>query len=129
MKLFLLFILLIGFSSCATTESLDQYYAQINRADGINRNEAALIAKKWLIDSKYEGDFQIIGPVVTGHDELWQVTFLYKSLDYYEKVLDVYVDTLSGEVKSSEIRSKDTPPVTKEPWDTFNKNISVPNNL
>jgi hypothetical protein len=129
MKKLIAIIFALSLTGCATTESLNQHYDEINRADGINRNEAALIAKKWLTESKYEGDFQIIGPVVTGRDNLWQVTFLYKSLDYYEKVLDVYVDTLTGDVKTSELRQKDTPPITKDPWDSFNKNISVPNNL
>ncbi len=117
---FLLVIMLFGLIGCATTESLDAYYAKINRADGISRDEAALIAKKWLIESKYEGDFQVIGPVATAYDKYWQVTFLYKSLAYYENVLDVYVDTQTGEVKRNEIRQKDTPAVTKDFRDSFN---------
>jgi len=129
MKKLILFIFLFGLTGCATTESLDQYYAEINREDGINRNEAAVIAKQWLIDSKYEGDFQVIGPVATGHDNYWQVTFLYKSLNYYEQVLDVYVDTLNGEVKGSAVRQKDTPVVTKDPWDAFNTNSNASGNL
>lgn len=114
MNRLILSILLLAVAGCATTESLDYYYEKINRSDGISRDEAALIAKKWLIESKYEGDFQFIGPVTTGYDHYWQVSFLYKSLDYYEKVLDVYVDTLTGEVKDSQIRSKETPALTKD---------------
>jgi hypothetical protein len=125
MRIFIVFMLL-ALAGCTTTESLEQFSAKINTADGINRDEAALIAKQWLVDSKYEGDFQVIAPVVTGYEHYWQVTFLYKSLDYYEKVLDVFVDTLNGEVKGTDIRTKGTPPVTKEPWDTFNNNISIP---
>src|SRR2546430_2480808 len=120
----LIILMLLGLTGCTTTESLEQHYAEINRADGINRDEAALIAKKWLVESKYEGDFQVIGPVTTTYEQYWQITFLYKSLDYYEKVLDVYVDKTTGEVKGSDIRQKDTPPITKEPWDTFNNNIA-----
>ena len=127
MRAIIFIIFLIGYTGCATQESLDHYYQQINRKDGVSRNEAALIAKQWLVDSKYEGDFQVIGPVATGYEHYWQVTFLYKSLDYYEKVLDVFVDTLTGEVKSSQIRQKDTPAITKDPWDSFNKDIPVSN--
>lgn len=114
MRTWVLSILLLGACGCATTESLDYYYEKINRQDGISRDEAALIAKKWLVESKYEGAFQVIGPVTTGYEHYWQVTFLYKSLDYYEKVLDVYVDTLSGEVTETHIRDKETPVITKD---------------
>lgn len=110
----LVFFMLFIVMGCATTESLDYYYEQINWQDGIGRDEAALIAKKWLIESKYEGDFQIIGPVSTRHGDVWQITFLYKSLDYYEKVLDVFVDPLSGEVKGNVIRHRSTPAVFTE---------------
>ena len=106
---------------CATMESLDHYYARINWKDGISRDEAALIAKKYLVESKYAGDFQILAPVTIGYENLWRVSFLYKSLDYYEKVLGVYVDTMTGEVKSADIRDNATPAITKEPWDGFNR--------
>jgi hypothetical protein len=129
MKNLIVIFLLLMLAGCATTESLDQYYSEIDLKDGVNRNEAALIAKKWLTESKYEGDFQVIGPVVTTYEHFWQVSFLYKSLDYYEKVLDIYIDTATGEVKGSNIRPKGTPPITKEPWDTFNQNIKLPNNF
>jgi hypothetical protein len=117
---FLLAVMLLTLTGCATTESLNEFYEKVNREDGISRDEAAIIAKKWLIESKYEGDFQVIGPVSTALADLWQVTFLYKSVSYYEKVLDVYVDNKTGEVKASEIREKGTPAVTKDPWDGFN---------
>jgi|CXWL01.1.fsa_nt_gi hypothetical protein len=110
--LFLIWVFL--FAGCASVESLDRFYDEINWKDGVNRNEAALIAKKWLMESKYEGAFQMIAPVSTGYDNYWQISFLYKSLDYYEKVLDVYVDTLTGEVKGSEIRHRGTPNVAKD---------------
>ena len=115
-----MFILCVAAAGCATTESIEQYYAQINWKDGISRNEAALIAKKYLTESKYAGDFQILAPVTTGYENLWRVSFLYKNIDYYEKVLDVYVDTATGEVKTTEIRDNTTPAVTKDPWDGFN---------
>jgi hypothetical protein len=121
-----LIVLLLFLTGCATQESLDHYYQQINRNDGISRDEAALIAKNWLVASKYEGDFQVIAPVTATYDLYWQVTFLYKSLNYYEKVLDVYVDKKTGEVKGSDLRPKGTPPITKEPWDTFNSNLNIP---
>ena len=113
MRIFFGLIVMVMLAGCATVESVDRYYSEINWKDGINRNEAALIAKKWLIESKYEGDFQVIGPVTTGFDHYWQVTFLYKSLNYYENVLDVYVDVLTGEVKETEIRHRGTPALTK----------------
>ena len=113
------FVLCVA-GGCATTESLDHYYAQIKWEDGISRDESALIAKKYLTESKYAGDFQILAPVTIGYENLWRVSFLYKSMDYYEKVLDVYVDTMTGEVKSTDIRDNATPAVTKEPWDGFN---------
>lgn len=108
-KTFLHFSLIIMLSGCASVESLDYYYQKINWKDGVSRDEAALIAKKWLVESKYEGDFQVIGPVSTRHEDLWQITFLYKSLDYYEQVLDVFVDPVSGEVKGTAIRHRSTP--------------------
>lgn len=111
MRSIIVFLMLLTISGCATTESLEYYYDQINREDGISRDEAALIAKKWLVESKYEGDFQILGPVSSRHEDLWQITFLYKSLGYYEKVLDVFVDPLSGEVKGNAIRHRSTPAV------------------
>lgn len=117
---FLTIFILCAAAGCATTESLDHYYAEIKWEDGISRDEAAVIAKKYLVESKYAGDFQVLGPVTIGYDNLWRVSFLYKSMDYYEKVLDVYVDTMSGEVKSTDIRDNATPAVTKEPWDGFN---------
>ena len=114
MRVYVILICFFLCAGCATVETLDRFYDEINWKDGINRNEAAVIAKKWLLESKYEGDFQIIAPVSTGYDNYWQVTFLYKSLDYYEQVLDVYVDTLTGEVKGSEIRHRETPSLTKD---------------
>jgi hypothetical protein len=123
---FFLIIALLTFTGCATTESLEKNYADINREDGVNRDEAALIAKKWLVESQYEGDFQVIAPVVTTFEQDWQVAFLYKSVNYYEKVLNVYVDKKTGDIKGQNVRQKDTPPVTKDPWDTFNKNSSLP---
>ena len=113
MRIFLVLIIVFMLAGCATVESLDRCYSEINWKDGINRNEAALIAKKWLIESKYEGDFQVIGPVSTGFEHYWQISFLYKSLNYYEDVLDVYVDTLTGEVKQTDIRHQGTPVITK----------------
>lgn len=113
-------LILCAAAGCATTESLDYYYATIKWEDGISRNEAALIAKKYVTESKYAGDFQILAPVTIGYENLWRVSFLYKTLDYYEKVLDVYVDTATGEVKSTDIRDNATPAVTKEPWNGFN---------
>jgi hypothetical protein len=111
MRLIIVIFMLLMISGCATTESLEYYYEQINREDGISRDEAALIAKKWLVESKYEGDFQIFGPVSSRHADFWQITFLYKSLDHYEKVLDVFVDPLSGEVNGNVIRHRSTPAV------------------
>lgn len=114
MRVYVFLACIILLTGCATVETLDRYYDEINWQDGINRNEAAVIAKKWLMESKYEGDFQMIAPVSTGHDNYWQVSFLYKSLNYYEKVLDVYVDTLTGEVKEANIRHSGTPDLIKE---------------
>lgn len=99
---------------CASVESIDKFYQKIVWEDGINRNEAAIIAKKWLSESKYEGDFQLIGPVSTHHENEWQITFLYKRLAYYEKVLDVFVDPQTGEIRGSAIRHRGTPDVFKE---------------
>ena len=119
-KFCLSIFILCAVAGCATTESLDHYYAKINWKDGISRDEAALIAKKYLTESKYAGDFQILAPVTIGYENLWRVSFLYKNVDYYEKVLDVYVDTATGEVKSTDIRDNATPAVTKDSWDVFN---------
>ena len=71
-------IILLLFTSCATLDSLDEYYAGINYEDGINRDEAKLIAKKYLVESSYEGQFQVWGPIVTGEENDWVVSFLYK---------------------------------------------------
>ncbi|GEM_PF-4461395 len=120
MRKFIFSFLLLNLAGCATMESLDHYYAEINWKDGISRNEAALIAKKYLVESKYAGDFQILAPVTIGYENFWRVSFLYKSLDYYEKVLDVYVDTMTGEVKNTDIRDNATPAITKDPWNGFN---------
>lgn len=113
MRAILVMVIFCLIAGCATTESLDYYYGQISWQDGIGRDEAALIAKKWLIESKYEGDFQIIGPVSTRHGDVWQITFLYKSLDCYEKVLDVFVDPVNGKVMGNVIRHRSTPAVFK----------------
>lgn len=115
MRRFLLIIFVMCcLTGCASLESLDRYYDEVIWEDGINRNEAAVIAKKWLLDSKYAGDFQIIGPISSRHSDEWQITFLYKSLDYYEQVLDVFVDPKSGEVKSSVIRHRDSPDMNRD---------------
>lgn len=114
MRVLFIPILIFFCVGCATLDSIDEFYGQINWNDGINRNEAALIAKKWLLESQYAGDFQVIAPVSTGYENYWQVSFLYKSLNYYEKVLDVYVDTLSGEVQKTEIRHRATPEITRD---------------
>ena len=90
-------------------ESIDEFYAAINYKDGINRDEAKLIAKKYLTESKYSGQFQVWGPIITGAENYWIVSFLYKSLETYEQILDVYVDTLTGQVKDTKVRHKDTP--------------------
>lgn len=111
MRYIIVFFILLTITGCATMESLDYFYEQINRVDGISRDEAALIAKKWLVESKYEGDFQVFGPVSSRHADLWQITFLFKSLHQYEKVLDVFVDPLSGEIKGSVVRHRSTPAV------------------
>ena len=112
--------IMLFLAGCATTESIDDFYTKINWKDGISRDEAAVIAKKYLVDSKYEGDFQVMGPVAIGFDHYWRVSFLYKSLDYYEKTLDIDVDTLSGEVKKVKIRDRKTPPVVKDLMNNFN---------
>ena len=100
------FVFLVG---CATMESIDQYYDQINWNDGISRDEAAIIAKKYLVESKYAGDFQVLGPKSQMIDNFWQISFLYKSLNNYEKVLNVYVDVKSGEVVDTKIVENPTP--------------------
>ena len=112
MNYILLIVMLFFCSSCTTMESLDGFYQDINYKDGIDRDEAKLIAKQYLVDSKYSGDFQVWGPMVAGEKNNWVVSFLYKSLDAYEQILDVYVDTLTGEVKDAKIRRKSTPAVT-----------------
>ena len=114
MRNFYVMACLMMVAGCATVESLDQVYDHIVWEDGINRNEAAIIAKRWVSDSKYSGDFQLFGPTSTKHEEEWQITFLYKSLDYYEKVLDVFVDPKTGEVKGTAIRHRSTPDVFQE---------------
>lgn len=114
MRTFCAVLCVLVASGCASLESIDQFYDQVVWEDGINRNEAAVIAKKWLSQSKYEGDFQLLGPVSTRHENEWQITFLYKSLSYYEKVLDVFVDPKTGEIRGSAIRHRTTPNVFKE---------------
>ena len=106
LKQFLFLVCLIFCVGCATTESIDQFYNEITWDDGISRNEAAVIAKKYLVESEYAGDFQVFGPKVQGVDNAWQVSFLYKSLKTYEKILNVYVDTKSGEVVEAKIQEK-----------------------
>ena len=106
LKIFVCCVMAASLIGCATMESLDGFYEEIKWDDGISRNEAALIAKKWLVESEYAGEFQVWGPKVQGAGNLWQVTFLYKSLKTYEKVLDVYVDTTSGEVKETSVHEK-----------------------
>jgi hypothetical protein len=114
MRFFLGVIVSIFLTGCASMESLDNFHDQIIWEDGINRNEAAVIAKKWLTESKYAGDFQIFGPISSKQDNEWQITFLYKSLDYYEKVLDVFVDFKTGEVKNTVIRHRSSPNINRE---------------
>lgn len=114
MRSIIVAFIFLAVSGCATTESLDFYYEKIDRQDGISRDEAALIAKKWLVESKYEGDFQVLGPVSTRHEDDWQITFLYKSLDYYEKVLDVFVDPVNGDINGHVVRHRSTPGVFDE---------------
>lgn len=114
MRVFWAIICFLFMSGCASMESLDRFHEEIIWDDGINRNEAAVIAKKWLSESKYEGDFQLFGPVSAKHEGEWQITFLYKSLGYYEKVLDVFVDSQSGEVKKTVIRQRDSPVLNRD---------------
>lgn len=114
MRVFFGIITFIVLSGCASLESLDQFHDQIVWEDGINRNEAAVIAKKWLSESKYAGDFQLFGPVSAKQEDQWQITFLYKSLDYYENVLDVFVDIKSGEVKNTVIRHRNSPNLNRD---------------
>ena len=105
MQIILIFFVLL-ISGCATTESLDHFYDEVKWEDGISRNEAAVIAKKYLVESEYAGDFQVWGPKVQGAGDFWQVTFLYKSLNTYEKVLEVDVDVKTGEVREAYVHEK-----------------------
>lgn len=111
----ILFVIMFLFcAGCATTESLDEFSAKINKADGINWDEAKLIAKQYLVDSKYSGDYRVFAPVAFSDGDTWRVSFIYKTLDTYEQYLDVYVDKKTGDIRDVRVRHKDTDPLFQE---------------
>ena len=103
-------ILFVG--GCATTGSIERNYALIDYSDGIDREEAILIAKKGLISQdpnpnlKYQ--YRITGPLVDYDEEenVWTVCFVPKymvgavDLSHLDALYCFDIDRASGEIVS-----------------------------
>ena len=94
-----LIVLLIVLSGCATIGSINGNYAKINCSDGINANEAGLIAKHDLIQTDLKYYYNIIHPRVVGGTPQWMVTFYEKGwLHFFPESYDIYIDGKTGEI-------------------------------
>ncbi len=99
----LFFVTLMIFLGCARVNSINAHYARVKVEDGITRNEAKLIAKKNLIETRYKYIYQIIWPRILEnnhtkrHEDLWFVDFLAKEFQLISNYL-VILEKDSGKI-------------------------------
>ena len=93
-------------SGCATTNSIKVNYEKINYSDGINKEEAVLIAKNHLLSTKYKYDYQIISPLVLNnkstrqYPDFWCIRFHPKKLHLMPYYYLVMINKKTGEIVS-----------------------------
>lgn len=54
---------------CNSISTVTEKYKMINYADGINSDDAKLIAQKELIDSRYKGPVDVLMPSLVAHED------------------------------------------------------------
>ena len=107
MRKLLLIIITVMFTGCASVNTVNKNYSSINFDDGVSKEEAKLIAKKSLMESKSFGRYCFMDPAILKwgkaypHPNYWFVRFTAKNplaTDHYI----VVVDKRSGEIQYSE---------------------------
>ncbi|UCC95823.1 MAG: membrane lipoprotein lipid attachment site-containing protein [Candidatus Omnitrophota bacterium] len=111
--IFLLGIALL-LNGCATIASIRHHYAKIDYSNGVNKEEAVLIAKHHLISTEYKYSYRVIAPWVESWEErnAWIVWFAPKKLRFIfpQDFLDLFIpkkycvviDKETGEVHQKE---------------------------
>lgn len=87
-------------SGCATARSIYMNAALINYSDGINMEEAKIIAQKYCLDEGINDVF-ISSPEVQGYffkPQLWEVIFQTNNLSQLDFHYRFLIDKKTGEV-------------------------------
>ncbi|MFH1655047.1 MAG: lipoprotein [Candidatus Omnitrophota bacterium] len=102
-----LLVAAVFLSGCATISSINKNYYRINYDDGVDTNEAKVIAKKTLNGSEYRNQYIIIFPYIlddartAGYSEYRFVVFRPKKIQIIRTSFLVVVSKITGEVLHS----------------------------
>ena len=117
----LILLLLFG-AGCATTESINTNYAQIDYSDGISKKEAIAIVQKMYIDGDIPKEVQSkVGlnyPDASLHKQTneWWVLLTDRSWDvFHSYTYRVILDAKTGAVIEQELSRSNTPIVVPIP--------------
>ena len=96
-------MLLVFLSACATSNSINKKYSTINYEDGIDKNEAIVIAQKQLLSSGYKKNYLIATYKVQKNDNNWGIAFIFDPVTlpkspHFQTWYRVYIDNISGEI-------------------------------
>jgi predicted RNA methylase len=116
MKNILCVVLVLMLSACATMESVNLNYSQIDYSDGISKKEAKTIVRKMYIDGDIPEDIRknvkLSLTVATYEKDIdtWLVTLSNGSLNVFRMYsYVVYVDAKTGEIKGQRLQNENTP--------------------
>lgn len=99
-KRFLWVLIFASFlNGCATVQSINAGYEDVNYADGIEKAEAKVIAQKKLMDLGESGPYIISMPDVEDMGRYWKVIF--SSLDMNKNYYIINVSKETGKVVHS----------------------------
>ena len=109
-------IILLALSGCATTETINTNYAQIDYTDGISKKEAVAIVQKMYIEGdipkEVHNKIGLNYPDVQLHKKTneWWVLLTDRSWDVFHSYsYRVILDAKTGEVREQELLKGNTP--------------------